>query len=84
MANLECIIHYELKDKTYSDIKEVSDVNWEKIKQAKEIRISKGGVNHHKQQCDLVPDVLDPELHGIHNRPCYGNFTMIISKEKKK
>ena len=54
MANLECIIHYELKDKIYSDIKEVSDVNWEKIKQAKEIRISKGGVNHHKQQCDLV------------------------------
>ena len=81
MANLTCIIHYPSKNTTYSKLKEVTEGAWEKIQNAKAIREEKGGDNHHKQQCDLVPDHIDPALHGIHLTPCYKKFTLIISRE---
>ena len=81
MANLKCIIHYEYENKTCSKIKHIFDVNWKRINAAKEIRISKGGSNHHKEQCDLVPDSIDPEIHGIHMEPCYKKFTLINAQE---
>ena len=83
MANLKCIIHYDLKDKACSKIKQISDVIWKRINAAKEIRISVGGSYHHKEQCDLVPDSIDPEIHGIHMEPCYKKFTLIIAQERK-
>eukprot|EP00794_Sanderia_malayensis_P001775 gene1775-1977_t len=53
------------------------------IQAAKSIRETKGGANHHKHQCDSVPDNIDPVVHGIHLEPCYKKFVLILSQEKK-
>ena len=47
MASLKCITHYILQDASYSKIKQVSEVNWERIQAAKAIREAKGGANYH-------------------------------------
>ena len=83
MASLKCITHYILQDASYSKIKQVSEVNWERIQAAKAIREAKGGANYHKQQCDSVPDHIDPLVHGIHLEPCYKKFVLILSQERK-
>ena len=43
-----------------------------------------GGANHHREQCELIPEIIDPKKHGVHLSPCYKKITQIISKEKKK
>lgn len=83
MENLSCIIHYDIKDARYSNIKPLSEVNKERIQAAKNLRESKGGLNYHKQQCDSVPEQFDSSLPGIHLDPCYKKFTLILSQEKK-
>ena len=73
MENLQCIIHYYIKNTNYSKIKPIS---------AKSIRKSKGGNHHRKEQCDATPSEIDPTKHGIHLTPCYKKFVLIISQEK--
>ena len=82
MEFLNCIIHYNIKDAKYSKIKPVSETNEERIVSAKNLRQSKGGLNHHKEQCDSVPEDIDPSKHGIHLEPCYKKFVFILSQEK--
>jgi hypothetical protein len=84
MDQRKCIVHYDIKDTKYSDIKEISTVNKEKIYSAKCIRESLGGKNHHADQCQLIPEEIDPVQHGIHLVPCYKKFTLILSKEKDR
>ena len=84
MENLQCIIHYNIKNANYSKIKPISEINQEKIYAAKSIRKSKGGNHHHKEQCDAIPSEIDPTKHGIHLTPCYKKFVLIISQEKRK
>eukprot|EP00794_Sanderia_malayensis_P008583 gene8583-9501_t len=61
MTSLKCIVHYTLQDARYSKIKQVSEVNWDRIQAAKSIRETKGGANHHKHQCDSVPEKKNTE-----------------------
>jgi hypothetical protein len=82
MDQRKCIIHYDIKDTKYSNIKEISSVNKEKIYSAKCIRESLGGKNHHADQCQIIPEEIDPVQHGIHLVPCYKKFTLILSKGK--
>ena len=84
MDQRKCIVHYDIKDTKYSNIKEISSVNKEKIYSAKSIRESLGGKNHHADQCQLIPEEIDPVQHGIHLVPCYKKFTLILSKEKDR
>lgn len=77
-----CIVHYEIRDAKYSNLKEISSVNKEKIYAAKNLRQSLGGPNQHADQCLLIPEETDPVQHGIHLVPCYKKFTLILSKEK--
>ena len=84
MENLQCIIHYNIKNANYSKIKPISEINQEKIYAAKSIWKSKGGYHHHKEQCDAIPSEIDPTKHGIHLTPCYKKFAFIISQEKRK
>ena len=84
MENLQCIIHYNIKNANYSKIKPISEINQEKIYAAKSIRKSKGDNHHHKEQCDTIPSEIDPTKHGIHVTPCYKKFVLIISQEKRK
>ena len=65
MDDLSCIVHYNARDAKYSKIKPVSSINKTKINAAK-LRGSLGGVHHHKEQCDLIPEAINETKHGIH------------------
>ncbi|CAB4020716.1 Hypothetical predicted protein, partial [Paramuricea clavata] len=86
VADLKCVVHYDIDDGKYSNIKQLSEVNLERIQQAKTLRESKGGSNHHKKQCDSVPELnqFNPSLHGVHLEPCDKKFVLILSQEKRK
>ena len=62
MENLQCIIHYNIKNANCSKIKPISEINQEKIYAAKSIWKSKGGNHHHKEQCDAIPSEIDPSM----------------------
>ena len=47
----KCIIHYEVQ-KHYSKIKDISEGNEKRIRDAKEVRIKQGGENNH----NMMPD----------------------------
>ena len=82
MDERNCIVHYEIRDAKYSDLKEISSINKEKIYAAKCLRETLGSPNQHADQCRLVPQEIDPVRHGIHLVPCYKKFTLILSKER--
>ena len=48
----------------------------------KHSRQQQSGENCHEEQCLLVPNVIDHNLHGVHMEPCYKKFTLILSKRK--
>ena len=81
-CELKCIIHYNIKDAKYSKIKIISEINKQRILEAKNLRIAKGGINYHKEQCDSIPDEINLSQHGIHLKPCYKKFVLIVSQEK--
>ena len=82
-SNLTCIIHYKVKDKKYCKIKPISNVNQERIFEAKLLREKKGGSNHHEEQCCLIPQEIDHSRDGIHHEPCYKIFSLILSTESQ-
>ena len=53
MANRICVVHYQNQQR-YSNIKDISDINKEKITAAKEKRSRIGGDHLHKKQCDTI------------------------------
>ncbi len=57
---------HEIKDAKYSNLKDISSVDKERIYSAKCLRESFGGQNLHAHQCQLTPDEIDPVQHGIH------------------
>ena len=75
-----CVVHYAGRE-NYSKMKDVSLINEQQRRKAKSIREKNGG-HHHKEQCDSIPEKIDPEKHGIHLNPCYKKFTLIISQSK--
>ena len=81
MDDLSCIVHYNGRDAKYSKIKPVSSINKTKINAAKSLRESLGGVHHHKEQCDLIPETINETKHGILLKPRYKKFTIILSQK---
>ena len=72
-TNLVCIVHYA--DQTsYSTVKELSDVNKEKIVQAKRKRTDIGGSHSHADQCSTIPENFESGEHGVHLEPCYKRY----------
>ncbi len=72
-TNLVCVIHYA--DQTsYSTIKELSDVNKEKLVQAKRKRTEVGGSYSHADQCSTIPEFFESGKHGVHLEPCYKRY----------
>ena len=80
MEKLECIIHYDIKDAKYSKLKQISDINKDRISNTKILREREGGLRYHKQQCKSIPGEVDDSKHGIHLEPCYKKFTFILSQ----
>ena len=56
---MECIVHQQ--STKYSAVKSLSEINLERIKQAKEKRLTNGGINSHKEKCDHIPVNIDTE-----------------------
>ena len=69
----------------YSELKSLSDNQYERIKEAKNIRTQSTEQNQHLQQCATVPENgYNKLIHGVHLEPCYKKFTCIIAKSKKR
>ena len=77
-----CVIHYDGREK-YSNMKDISENNIERIRYAKDLRERVKGENHHVEQCNMIPDAIDMNIHGIHITPCYNKFTLILSQKKE-
>lgn len=70
VKKLNCIVHYK-GQKSYSTIKKLSDVNINRILEAKDKREEIGGDNLHQEQINLIPETINLETDGIHLEPCY-------------
>ena len=82
---MECIVHYDYNDVKYSELKSLSDNQYERIKEAKHIRTQSTEQNQHLQQCATVPENgYNKLIHGVHLEPCYKKFAGIIAKSKKR
>ena len=82
MDSLEYAVHYNLKDVQYNNVTPLSENAHGRLLEAKAIRQRLGGENEH--QCDSTPAVINPSRHGIHLKPYYKKFTLIISSNKRK
>ena len=64
-----CIAHYKNQTK-YSNLKNLSELNIERIQLAKEKRMRIGGTYSHEAQCS-ISFLANHEIHGIHLEPSY-------------
>ena len=60
----------------------ISSINKDRIYSAARLCESLGGQNEYTQQCQLIPEEIDPVQHGIHLVPGYKKFTLSLSKKK--
>ena len=82
---MECEEHYNLKDTEYSDLKSLSGNQYQRLLEAKRIRQGSAEQNQHSEQCLSIPDDgFDVNKHGVHLKPCYKKFTLIISSDRKR
>ena len=80
---MECVAHYNLKDTEYSDLKSLSENQYQRLLEAKRIRQGSIEQNQHSEQCLSIPDNgFDVNKHGVHLNPCYKKFTLIISSDQ--
>ena len=79
--NKSCIIHYDRHEK-YSKIEDLSAINEERIRKAKNIREIFNDENNHKKQYDTIPATINHEVHQVHMTPCYKKVTLIFSRAK--
>ena len=68
--SLECIVHYP-DQRHYSDVKELSDRNKDKITKAKVKRMQEGSSHLHYNQCSTIPGQFVEGIYGIHLESCY-------------
>lgn len=73
-----CVIHYE-DELSYSPLKNISELNKERIRQAKNEHEKQPANNKHYEQCQSIPETIDADLHSIHSDPCYKKFTRILA-----
>jgi hypothetical protein len=78
-----CIVHYKGYE-TYSELKDVSEINKERLINAKTYRTTLDGDNRHKEQCDAIPTIIDHSKHAIHSVPCYKKFTYILKSSTQE
>ena len=68
----------------YSNLKELSSINRDRIYSAKRLRESLEGQNEHTQQCQLILEEIDPGKHGIHaSRSLLNESSMTSSRPKR-
>ena len=65
-----CIVHYSGCD-SYSKIKDVSEINHQRLRETKALREQLKDDHYHKVQYKSIPNLIDNSIHGIHLGPCY-------------
>jgi len=69
-SNLECIIHYE-NQSFYGQVDRLTDINIDRINDAKRKREEVGGSYLHENQIRQIPENINKEIHGVHRSTCY-------------
>lgn len=62
----------------YTDIKEMYDINKERI------QLTYTDENFHREQWASMQDEMNHDKNGIYLEPCYKQFTLILTKSKEK
>ena len=82
---MECVAHYSYQEKDYHELKPLSMNQYERLLEAKRIRMESSTENQHLDQCHTIPiNGFDETKHGIYLEPCYKKFTGIIAPYKRK
>ena len=77
---MECVVRYTHLSK-YSGLRSLTDDTIAAIMKAKAIQELVKGANHHEQQCQSLPVILDKDRFKVHPE-CYKKFTLINSNKK--
>ena len=65
-----CVVYYKNQTK-YSNLKNLSELNIDRIQLAKEKCMRIGGAYSHEEQCSMIPLLVNHEIHGVHLESCY-------------
>ena len=64
---MQCVVHYHFTNTDYSELKALTDNQYERLVEAKEIRLATTFENQHLEQCNSLPiDDFDTARHGVH------------------
>ena len=78
-----CIIHNP-NLYNYGEIKQFTELSWNKIKDSKELRLQSDNLTERKSDiCEQIPEDLDYLKHGYH-RLCYQTFTLLPKESRKR
>ena len=65
---MQCVVHYNLKNTEHSDLKSLSENQYQRLLEAKRIRQGSTEQNQHSEQCLSIPDDgFDVNKHGVHH-----------------
>ena len=77
---MQCAVDYHFTNTDYSELKALTDNQYERLVEAKEVRLAATFENQYLEQCNSLPiDGFDRARHGAHLNPCYKKFTKIMS-----
>ena len=80
LSGIECVVHCTHLSK-FSGLRSLTDDTIAAMMKAKAIRELVKGANHHEQQCQSFPEILDKDRLRVHTA-CYKKFTLINSDKK--
>ena len=82
---MQCVVHYHFTNTEYSELKALTDNQYERLVEANEIRLAATFKNQHFEQCNSLPiDGFDTARHGVRLNPCYKKFAKIMSIARSK
>ena len=70
---MDCIVYYP-NQSSYSEIKTLSEVNIQRIREANSKRNEIGGNKNQLDQCQQIPEEFCLLQHGVHLEPCYKRY----------
>ena len=79
----ECIVHYSSLDTSGDKLIQPTKTTFETLLEAKKIRESLGGENHHIDQCIRIPENLG-EIEFVYHRKCFQKFVYPKTLIKRK
>ena len=86
---MRCVVHYHFTNTDYSELKALTDNQYERLVEAKEIRLAATFESKYLEQCNSLPiDGFDTARRRFHLNRCYEKCTKIIfvacSKESRQ